>query len=106
MAGHDSLLGMRTMIRARGRRSHPTVYSPRPLACSQENRMCRAVLVTLLLPIVALADSKPLFDGKTLAGWEGDTAKTWRVEDGAIAGGSLDAVVPRNEFLCTTKSYG
>jgi hypothetical protein len=45
------------------------------------------------------------FDGKTLKGWEGDE-KTWRVEDGAIVGGSLDAVVPRNEFLCTTKTYG
>src|SRR5687768_2017560 len=53
------------------------------------------------------ADNKlvPLFDGKTLNGWEGDTEKTWKVEDGAITGGSLDAVVPRNEFLCTTKTY-
>jgi Domain of Unknown Function (DUF1080) len=52
------------------------------------------------------AELKPLFDGKTLAGWEGDTEKTWRIEDGAIAGGSLETEVPRNEFLCTTKSYG
>ena len=50
-------------------------------------------------------DAKKLFDGKTLNGWEGD-AKTWRVEEGAIVGGSLDVTVPRNEFLCTTKSYG
>jgi hypothetical protein len=50
--------------------------------------------------------AKPLFDGKTLAGWEGDTKNTWRVEDGAIVGGSLETKVPRNEFLCTTKSYG
>jgi hypothetical protein len=56
-------------------------------------------------PATGLADEKPLFDGKTLAGWEGDTEKTWRVEDGAIVGGSLDQTVPRNEFLCTTKSY-
>src|SRR5262245_61878890 len=60
----------------------------------------------LLIPAFARGESKPLFDGKTLAGWEGDTAKTWRVEDGAIAGGSLETTVPRNEFLCTTKSYG
>jgi Domain of Unknown Function (DUF1080) len=45
-----------------------------------------------------------LFNGKDLTGWEGETQKTWRVEDGAIVGGSLDAAVPRNEFLCTTKS--
>jgi hypothetical protein len=50
-------------------------------------------------------EEKPLFDGKTLDGWEGDTEKTWRIEDGAIVGGSLDAVVPRNEFLCTKKSF-
>jgi hypothetical protein len=68
--------------------------------------MTRALLFVLLLPLVALAEGKPLFDGKSFAGWEGDTKKTWRIEDGAIVGGSLDAVVPRNEFLCTTKSYG
>lgn len=68
--------------------------------------MCRSLLVALLMPLAAGAQPKPLFDGKTLAGWEGDTKKTWRVEGGAIAGGSLDANVPRNEFLCTTKAYG
>jgi hypothetical protein len=59
----------------------------------------------LFLSPAVRADGKPLFDGKTLAGWEGDTEKTWRVEDGSIVGGSLDETVPRNEFLCTTKSY-
>lgn len=54
------------------------------------------------------ADPKPvaLFDGKTFRGWEGDTKTTWRIEDGAIVGGSLDKAVPRNEFLCTTRAYG
>ncbi len=46
-----------------------------------------------------------LFDGKTFAGWEGNL-KSFRVEDGAIVGGSMTAKVPRNEFLCTTKTYG
>jgi hypothetical protein len=46
-----------------------------------------------------------LFDGRTFQGWEGDTAKTFRIEDGAIVGGTLKARVPHNEFLCTTKSY-
>lgn len=64
-------------------------------------------LVTLLLTTPALAADKPiaLFNGKDLSGWEGDTAKTWKIEDGAIVGGSLDKVVPRNEFLCTKTSY-
>ncbi len=60
----------------------------------------------LLVPATSWAQSKPLFDGKTLTGWEGETKNTWRVEDGAIVGGSLERVVPRNEFLCTTKSFG
>jgi hypothetical protein len=57
-------------------------------------------------PPACRAEARPLFDGKTFAGWEGDTKKTWRIEEGAIAGGSLEHAVPRNEFLCTTKSYG
>ena len=48
----------------------------------------------------------PLFDGRTLNGWQGDTVKTWRVEDGAIAGGLLDEPVPKNDFLVTTRDFG
>src|SRR6476659_9074541 len=55
---------------------------------------------------VALTAEKSLFDGKSFDGWEGDTAKTWKIEDGMITAGSLDVLVPRNEFLCTKKSYG
>jgi hypothetical protein len=47
-----------------------------------------------------------LFDGKTFKGWQGDTIHTWRIEDGAIIGGSLVNEVPHNEFLSTNKSYG
>jgi hypothetical protein len=63
-------------------------------------------LLTIALS-VASASARPtkLFDGKSLDGWEGDK-DTWRIEDGAIVGGSLDKTVPRNEFLCTTKTYG
>jgi hypothetical protein len=65
-----------------------------------------ALLTAVGLPGLVQADPKPLFDGKTLTGWEGETAKTWRVEEGAIVGGSLTEKVPRNEFLCTTGKYG
>lgn len=47
---------------------------------------------------------KPIFDGKSLRGWEGDQG-TWRVEDGAIVAGRLDETVPENQFLCTTSTY-
>ncbi len=46
-----------------------------------------------------------LFYGKTFSGWEGDTAHTWRIENGAIVAGSLTETVPHNDFLCTTRSY-
>src|SRR5258708_5805783 len=45
----------------------------------------------------------PLFDGKTLAAWEGDS-QLWKVEDGMIVGDS--AGIKENEFLATKKSYG
>jgi hypothetical protein len=74
--------------------------------------MHRRAAAVLLLGVVfaslSVRASEPqaLFDGRTLRGWEGDTRKTWRVEKGAIVGGSLDRYVPRNEFLCTTRSFG
>jgi hypothetical protein len=46
-----------------------------------------------------------LFDGKTLAGWEGKE-EIFRVVEGAITAGSLNANVKQNEFLCTKKDYG
>lgn len=45
-----------------------------------------------------------LFDGKSLAGWEGNE-KIFRVENGAIVAGSLNEKIAHNEFLCTTKQF-
>ena len=69
-------------------------------------RILSSLALMLFVPLIAHAQPIQLFDGKTLAGWEGDTKKTWRIQDGAIVGGSLDTLVPRNEFLCTTKTFG
>jgi hypothetical protein len=71
---------------------------------------CVGAIVLLLAsfaPVRAQRPSGPvpLFDGRTLQGWQGD-AGTWRVEDGAIVAGSLAASVPHNEFLVTTREYG
>ena len=71
--------------------------------------MRSVILLVVFLPAtsgLAAAEPVPLFNGKDFTGWEGDTAKTWKIEEGVIVGGSLDAVVPRNEFLCTAKTYG
>ena len=67
-----------------------------------------ALAVATLAIGQAQAPQKPvaLFDGRSFAGWEGDIKGTWRVQDGAIVGGSQTAQVPRNEFLTTTRSFG
>jgi hypothetical protein len=62
-------------------------------------------LLASLLEMAAETKTVRLFDGKSFDGWEGDTAKTWRIEDGALVAGSLDVTVPRNEFLATTHEY-
>jgi hypothetical protein len=59
-----------------------------------------------LPPLQPAQKPVPLFDGRTFTGWEGDTKTTWRIQDGAIVGGSLSTQVPRNEFLTTTRSFG
>ncbi|GAB3544542.1 3-keto-disaccharide hydrolase [Spirosoma fluminis] len=51
------------------------------------------------------AKPTPIFDGKTFRGWEGDTTGLWRIREGALVGGSLTQTVPKNDFLCTTRSY-
>jgi len=57
------------------------------------------------LAAILHAESVPLFDGKSLEGWEGDTKKMWRVEEGAVVGGSLTEKVPHNDFLATKKAF-
>jgi hypothetical protein len=52
----------------------------------------------------SMAKAIRIFDGKTFEGWEGNL-KIFRIEEGAIVGGSLKEKIARNEFLCTTQSY-
>jgi hypothetical protein len=65
-----------------------------------------ALVLTSTLLTAQTSKPVPLFDGRTFQGWQGDTEKTWRIEDGALVGGSLTETVPRNDFLCTTREYG
>jgi hypothetical protein len=70
----------------------------------------RLLICILILSLASSAGSgqarkAKLFDGKSFEGWEGDVQKTFRIQDGAVVGGSLSDKVPRNEFLCTRRSY-
>lgn len=47
----------------------------------------------------------PIFDGKTLAGWEGDKL-LWRAENGSLVGETTGTGIRYNDFLATEKSYG
>ena len=69
--------------------------------------LLRVLRVLLLVLAAACAGSagRPVFDGQTLTGWEGDR-EYFRVEDGVIIGGTDAAPIPRNEFLCTEAEYG
>src|SRR5215471_15154158 len=61
-----------------------------------------------LMIAVSAADEPgftPLFDGKTLAGWQGDE-KVFHVTDGAIVAGSLTEKVAHNEFLASKEEFG
>jgi hypothetical protein len=65
---------------------------------------------TLHAPGDDLSPPKPgkrthLFDGRSFVGWDGDTNKTWRIDHGALVGGSLTETVPHNAFLCATREF-
>lgn len=65
-----------------------------------------ALLVFAAAPLLGQEDGfKPLFDGKTLDGWEqhGGKAK-YTIEEGAIVGRSVPNTP--NTFLCTKQEYG
>jgi len=62
-------------------------------------------LIFVLLSSALHAELKPLFDGNTLDGWEGDPA-IWRVENGDIVAGKPDVIQPYNDFLCTRREFG
>lgn len=63
-------------------------------------------LTTFLIAFALYAESpRPLFDGKTFAGWEGDTRRIWRIDDGMLLAGNLNEKVPYNDFLATTQQF-
>ncbi len=67
--------------------------------------MLAILLCTVFATTTQGQDWNSLFDGKTFSGWEGNL-DVFRIENGAIVGGSLSQPVTRNEFLCTKNTYG
>ena len=71
--------------------------------------MRHRIILTLLACLAAVgtatAASTSLFDGKSFAGWDGDTNTIWRITDGCFVGGSMNAKIKQNEFLATTRNY-
>lgn len=71
-------------------------------------KMLKSLVLALVVVGTAAADDaeyRRLFDGRSFDGWEGNL-EVFRIEDGAIVGGTLDKRIARNEFLCTTRRYG
>ena len=61
----------------------------------------------VLVRFRAMMKGTPIFDGKTFDGWEFRGNEEWfRIEDGAIVGGTLAKPIPRNEFIVSKKEYG
>jgi hypothetical protein len=64
-----------------------------------------SLFALLIIPLAASQrQSVELFDGTTFNGWEGNMS-FFRIENGAIVGGTMKDKIPRNEFLCTPKTY-
>jgi len=81
---------------------HPSVAT----SVSPLRRFLRiaAILLGLLAPPALAEPPVALFDGKSLDGWQGNR-DIFRVEEGAIVGGSLSKAIERNEFLSTEETY-
>ena len=64
--------------------------------------MNRLIFVTIAAGVGAMAQSVPLFDGKTLKGWEVCNGKAdYRVEDGAIVGRTAEELAGRHGMAVT-----
>src|SRR5438132_875087 len=80
----------------------------RRLLRSNAMKIVLLTVAVLFVTVIASAEEPgfmPLFDGKTLAGWEGDES-IFRVKDGAIVAGSATEKVAHNEFLASKEEFG
>ena len=71
------------------------------------NYLVNIFSISLVLLITASCQDQKsiqLFDGQTLSGWEGSES-AFRVENGAIIGGSLEKGLEESLYLCTIQEY-
>ena len=73
--------------------------------CNRDGSPIQGLRADCAGPASEQAKGVSIFDGKTFEGWEGPL-NAFRIEDGAIVGGTLKAPIPRNEFLSTAREYG
>ena len=64
------------------------------------------ILTMAALPVAAAVEPgfKPLFNGKNLNGWEGDS-RLWSVKNGVIVGSTEGVELQDNTFLITKEKY-
>jgi putative membrane-bound dehydrogenase-like protein len=85
--------------------------TPNVLLTSPHSNMRTLILCLLGATVVfaappELKNSKPLFDGKTLAGWEcNPNPSLARVENDCLTLGNEIDQIKRNDFLATTRDY-
>ena len=61
------------------------------------------LLILLVIPAFSQDGFRPLFNGKSLDGWEGDS-RLWTVRDGMIVGSTDKTTITHNSFLIYRKA--
>lgn len=62
------------------------------------------LFVTLAVASFAADGFQPLFNGRNLDGWDGDS-RLWSVRNGMIVGSTENVKIDKNQFLITKNSY-
>ena len=77
--------------------------------------------IVCLLAIMAIAQErvaettsqeewgKPLFNGQNFEGWEfrgEENRQAFRIQDGAIVGGTMEGRIPHTQYIVTTREFG
>lgn len=98
MSAHSRRLFLKTTVAALGASvAAPVILPSRVFAAEAAEPLAD--------PLFDKIKAVSLFDGKSFDGWDGPQT-AFRIEDGAIVGGTLKERIPRNEFMSTKKVYG